>query len=221
MKAIATDFDGTLATEGRVLESTLKALERWKRAGKTLILVTGREVPELKQVFPRYALFDRVIAENGAVLLRPSDDSTLRLGREAPVRLVEALRAANVSPLSVGQSVIAFLEKDLPIAREAIRRLGEDVRVFLNKGSVMVLPCGLDKGSGLKRAATELGLFPREIAGIGDAENDLDLLDACGLGVAVGNALPALQERATWVMHHDAGRGVEELVDQLLARASA
>jgi len=43
------------------------ALERFRKSGRKLILVTGRELEDLESVFPRLELFDRVVAENGAV----------------------------------------------------------------------------------------------------------------------------------------------------------
>ncbi|TIV90480.1 MAG: HAD family phosphatase, partial [Mesorhizobium sp.] len=66
--ALATDYDGTLAHNGLVAASTLSALETLKRSGRKLILVTGRELPDLKEVFPEIGLFDKVVAENGALI---------------------------------------------------------------------------------------------------------------------------------------------------------
>src|SRR3954453_6576251 len=70
--ALATDYDGTLAHNGRVTESTLTALEALRASGRKLIMVTGRELPELKTVFPALELFDRVVVENGSLLYNPS-----------------------------------------------------------------------------------------------------------------------------------------------------
>ena len=67
--ALATDYDGTLAKDGQVDGSTLAALERFRDSGRRLILVTGRELDELLEVFPQIDLFDRVVAENGALAL--------------------------------------------------------------------------------------------------------------------------------------------------------
>ena len=66
--ALATDYDGTLATDGRVDEPTIAALTRFRAAGRRLILVTGRELDELQDRCPRLDLFDRVVAENGVVV---------------------------------------------------------------------------------------------------------------------------------------------------------
>ena len=69
--ALATDYDSTLATDGRVEAETIAALERLTRSGRKLLMVTGRELPDLQSVFDRLDLFERVVAENGALLYRP------------------------------------------------------------------------------------------------------------------------------------------------------
>ena len=98
-----------------------------------------------------------------------------------------------------------------------IGALGLDLRVILNKGAVMVLPPSIDKATGLAAALNELKLAPRNTVAVGDAENDHPLLDACGCGVAVANALPALKDRADFVTRGDHGAGVTELIDRLIA----
>ena len=69
---LATDYDGTLAQDGAVDAAACDALARLAATGRKLILVTGRELGELESVFPHLELFDRVVAENGALLLAPS-----------------------------------------------------------------------------------------------------------------------------------------------------
>jgi hypothetical protein len=88
--------------------------------------------------------------------------------------------------------------------------------VIPNKRALMVLPPGVDKASGLLAALLELGLSPEDAVGIGDAENDLAMLDACGLGVTVANALPSVKERADRVTRGERGSGVAELIDSLI-----
>src|SRR5215813_9102810 len=70
--AFAADYDGTLATDGRVDEATVRALEELKASGRKLLLVTGRHLPDLQRVFARLELFDCVVAENGALLYDPA-----------------------------------------------------------------------------------------------------------------------------------------------------
>src|SRR5258708_40051478 len=81
--ALATDYDGTLATHGEVDRATQLALERFVASGRKLIMVTGRQVEDLPSVFPRLDLFERVVAENGAVVYTSSTQE-LRLLEEPP-----------------------------------------------------------------------------------------------------------------------------------------
>ena len=57
--ALACDFDQTLADMGVVAKSTLAALERFLASGRRLVLVTGRQLPDLQQVFPQLSLFEQ------------------------------------------------------------------------------------------------------------------------------------------------------------------
>jgi HAD superfamily hydrolase (TIGR01484 family) len=70
--AFAADYDGTLAYDGRVDAPTIAALERLKESGRKLLMVTGRELSDLKRGFDRLDLFDLVVAENGALLYNPA-----------------------------------------------------------------------------------------------------------------------------------------------------
>ncbi len=81
----------------------------------------------------------------------------------------------------------------------------------------MVLPAGVDKASGMREALRRLGLAPAAALGIGDAENDLDFLAACGWPVAVADALPAVREAALLVTAAANGGGVREAVRRLLS----
>jgi hypothetical protein len=51
---LATDYDGTLASQGQVSSSALEKLEQLKATGRRLVLVTGREMKDLLTVFPAY-----------------------------------------------------------------------------------------------------------------------------------------------------------------------
>lgn len=213
---LATDYDGTLAENERIDAPTVAALERLRGAGGSIVLVTGRILDELAGVCPRLDLFDRVVAENGAVLHRPADGSTRVLADPPPAAFVAALHQEGIAPLAVGQVVIAtWKPHDAPI-RRLIESTGLPLEVVLNKRAVMILPEGVTKATGLRHALDELGVDPADVAAVGDAENDLDFLDACGLAVAVANALPVVKARAGRVTAESRGRGVVELIDALL-----
>jgi hypothetical protein len=71
ISCLATDYDGTLAHNGMVDDATAEALVAFRRSARRLLLVTGRELPDLTRVFPRIDLFDRIVAENGACSSTP------------------------------------------------------------------------------------------------------------------------------------------------------
>jgi HAD superfamily hydrolase (TIGR01484 family) len=214
---LASDYDGTLAQDGAVAASTLKALEQVALSGRKLILLTGRELPDLQRVFPRLDIFDRIVAENGALLYRPASKEEVELGERPPQLFVEELRRRGVSPLSVGRSIVATWHPFESVVIEVIHNLGLELQVVFNKGAVMVLPSGVNKRSGLVAALEELRLSPHNTVGLGDAENDHALLSFCECGVAVANAVPMLKERADFVTAGDHGAGAEELIRMLLA----
>ena len=214
---LACDYDGTLACDGSVDDETLRALERLRRSGRKLILVTGRHLDELASVFPHLALFDRVVAENGALLYRPATGEERLLAEPPPPVFLEVLRASGVHPLSVGRVIVATVSPHETMVLEAIHELGLELHVIFNKGSVMVLPSGTNKATGLEAALAELGLSAGNTVGVGDAENDHAFLAACGCAVAVANALPTLKARADLVTQGAQGAGVVELIDRMLA----
>src|SRR5262249_22650782 len=76
---LATDYDGTIAQDGRVDDATVRALDDVRRSGRTLLLITGRRFEELVTVFPHVDLFEYVVAENGAVLHRRGTPAVRRL----------------------------------------------------------------------------------------------------------------------------------------------
>ena len=214
--ALAADYDGTLAIDGRLSQQTVTALERLLASGRKLIMVTGRELDDLQSVCPYLHLFHRVVAENGAWLHRPETRDDKRLAAPPSEEFVRELERRGVRPLSVGRGIVATWEPHEKTVLEAIRDLGLELQVIFNKGAVMVLPAGVNKATGLTAALRELALSPHNVVGIGDAENDHAFLNMCECAVAVNNALPTLKARADWVTAGQRGDGVVQLIDALL-----
>jgi hydroxymethylpyrimidine pyrophosphatase-like HAD family hydrolase len=214
--ALACDYDGTLAHHGKVDEPTQAALKRLLASGRRLVMVSGRELEDLLAICPCTDLFDLLVLENGALLYRPSTREAKALAAAPPEKFLALLQQRGV-PISVGRVIVATWEPYHKAVLEAIHDLGLELHVIFNKGSVMVLPSGVNKATGLQSALAELGLSPHNVVGVGDAENDHAFLRLCACGVAVANALPALKEQADFVTRGDHGAGVVELIDELLA----
>ena len=212
--ALATDYDGTLAHDGVVDPDTVAAIRRLKNSGRRLILVTGRELPDLQRAFPELAGCDLIVAENGALLYEPGTGRETVLAPAPPEAFVARLRERGVHPLSVGRSIVATWEPMQDVVLETIRELGLELQIVFNKGAVMVLPSGVNKASGLAAALVESGLSPHNVVGIGDAENDHAFLAMCGCSVAVANALDSVKAEADMVTRGARGDGVRELIER-------
>ena len=198
------------------MPETVAAVERLIAAGRRVVLVTGRELDELKTVCPRLDLFEYVVAENGALLYQPSTNQETPLAQRPPDAFIAALRARGVPRVSVGRVIVATWEPHETTVLETIKDQGLELQVIFNKGAVMILPAGVNKATGLAAALRKMDLSPHNAVGIGDAENDHALLALCECGVAVANALPTLKEAADFVTTGARGAGVAELIAALL-----
>lgn len=216
--ALASDYDETLARHGALTDSTVRALERLRATGRKLILVTGRELHDLKTVCHRLDLFDLIIGENGGVLANPNHLSQIEpLAKAPPSSFAVELSNAGVHPLSCGSVIVATLSNHYDVVRSTIKRLNLDLQIILNKGSLMILPNGINKASGLKHALNVLNIPASKTWAIGDAENDIDFLRSVGFPAAVFNALPSVKAQAVFTATREAGEGVEELIEKILA----
>lgn len=215
--ALACDYDGTLAAAGHVGQETCAALERLLASGRKLLLVTGRELEDLLPLFPHIDHCDWVVAENGAVLYRPTTREVTLLGSPPLAEFIHALQARGIAPLAIGRVIVATREPHENTVLDVIRDLGLELQVIFNKGAVMVLPTGVNKATGLEAALQQMGLSPHNVVGIGDAENDHAFLRLCACAVTVAGALHSLKEGADIVTRGDNGAGVVELIDALVA----
>jgi hydroxymethylpyrimidine pyrophosphatase-like HAD family hydrolase len=205
-RAIAVDFDGTLTAGDRPSQHVLEAVARTRRDGRRVLLVTGRILAELREVFADVdEWFDSIVAENGAVVSGPR--GTRRLAAPVDTRIRRDLARAGHRVRSGEVLLACSADADLD-ALAAIRRLGLDYQLVYNRSELMILPAGTTKGGGLEEALADLGLSPHSAVGIGDAENDHSLLESCELGIAVANAVDGLKSRADVVLDRPDGEGI-------------
>lgn len=235
---LATDYDGTLAKDGAVDASTLAALDRWQNAGRSLILISGRQLNDLLRLCPCIDQCAWVVAENGAVLYEPVAQTEIILAEPPPPELAQQLRdriaaqglgldptsefgtlvhTENIEAVGEGRVVVATWLPHLEAVQATLHDLGLTLNILLNKEAVMLLPQGIDKASGLRAALRQMDMAPDRTVGVGDAENDVPFLTLCGFSAAVDNALPEVKQQVQWVSAQSRGAGVAELIDKLLA----
>ena len=81
---------------------------------------------------------------------------------------------------------------------------------------VEVLTKGVNKAFGLEKLAKELNIQPSEIAAIGDAANDIEMLEYAGLAIAMGNASEEVKAIADIVTDTNENNGVIKAIDNLI-----
>jgi len=81
---------------------------------------------------------------------------------------------------------------------------------------VEVLTKGVNKAFGLEKLAQKLNIEPSEIAAIGDAANDVEMLEYAGLAIAMGNASEEVKAIADIVTDTNENNGVIKAIDKLI-----
>ncbi|HUH68901.1 MAG TPA: HAD hydrolase family protein [Mycobacterium sp.] len=209
-RVVAVDLDGTLTSGGQVSAQALEAVDRVRRDGLQVVLVTGRIVTELAANFPQITdHVDALVAENGAV--------TVTAGRTYPLsapvdRALGAALDQREVPYRRGEVILAADGDYAATILEAIGALNLDCQIVRDRAALMVVPAGVTKGTGLAAVLTEMNLSPHNTIAIGDAENDLSLFGSAEIGVAAANALSSVRERADLVLEQPDGAGVAELL---------
>lgn len=209
---LALDYDGTIACEGILSPEVKAAIAEARSRGIVVIIVTGRTLADLKQVAGNLEFLDSVVAENGAVLSFPNGQTRL-LGHCPPPAFLDALCRRGIQ-FQAGECVIEADAGMAPQILAVIRELELPLVLLFNRSRLMVLPQAISKSTGFQEALNVLRLSAHNAIGIGDAENDHDLLSACEIGVAVSWGSPALQRRADEVIHGDGPTAVAGYIRQ-------
>lgn len=213
--ALALDYDGTIAANGGGVDPAVRAaIAEARQRGIIVALVTGRRLSDLRRVAGDLSCFDVVVAENGAVLEFPSSGRHVLLSHP-PSETVLAEFVRRGLDVMIGESVI---EADAALAApilDVIRRLEQPLILAFNRSRLMVLPQAVAKSTGLRQALRALRVSIHNTVGVGDAENDHDLLDSCEVGVAVEWGSPALRAVADEIIRGTGPSAVADYVNRV------
>lgn len=192
--------DGVLCHNGGVIVQ--KGTILWEKG----ISPTTRDrvIQEILERWPTA----RLSAEIGGVLYANMDASQLWPGVAYTYSTMEDLPAQPTEKLMVSISS--------PQEVEALRQLlPEDLHLQVSEGVLaMIQPRGVDKGRALLGLCQTLKIPPQAAVGFGDDLNDIPLLQACGWGVAVSNALPTVKAAAQEVCLSNQEDGVAHWLEE-------
>jgi len=213
--AIVTDYDRTL-TDGdlHVSYTALRLLSELQEREHVLVLIaTGRNLSFVRRRRRELGQMDCIVCENGAVLWFPSRRKVVRFGDMSAAR---SMLIARGIPFDAGEVVVSVPRSYEDDLRRVAEALGGLVHLVSNRDSVMILPSGVDKASGVTRALSELGANSPRLVCIGDGENDASLFSLASLRVATFDAVESLKEMADYVCEAPASKGVEAFLKGLL-----
>ncbi len=209
-RVAALDLDGTLTSHGVLSATALAAVARARADGLTVALVTGRIRSELEAEFPGIGEhFDVMVLENGAVVVVAGRSRALA---PPPDPVLTELLAERGVPFRLGDVLLAVDGTEAGAVVDAIAELELDYQVLHNRAAAMVLPAGVTKGTGLAAVLVELNHSPHNAVAVGDAENDLSMLQTAEVGVAVANAVRTVRAHADLVLDGEDGDGVAALL---------
>jgi hypothetical protein len=199
LAAIAADYDGTMAVDGALDPAVREAIGAARQQGIAVILVTGRRLADLRRVAGDLGCFDVVVGENGAVLEFPASGRHVVLSHPPDRAFTDELARRGV-PFVSGETVVETDATWAAMTLDVVQRLEQPLILAFNRSRLMVLPQAVAKSTGLRQALFALRLSIHNTVGIGDAENDHDLLDACEVGAAVSWGSAALRAVADEVI---------------------
>ncbi len=215
LSTIALDYDGTVARNDILDPEVRQAIAEARAQGIVVVLVTGRILEDLRRVAGDLHFADAVVAENGAVIEFPDSGYSRVLGPPLPAALLTELQQEGVH-FGAGQAIIDASSDIAPRLLTILQRLELPLVLAFNRGRVMVLPQAISKGTGLRAALAILRLSPHNTVGVGDAENDHELLQSCEVGVAVAWGSEVLKAAADYVLPGDAPAAVAAYIQTLV-----
>ncbi len=237
IEIVAADVDGTL-TEGITFLldiDAIKALRDLERNGIKVILVSGNSFPIVATLKRYLGTSAPIVFENGCGIGEFEwrevvvDENLCNLSREASEILLKVLSTKGWKPswqnpwrmcdFALNSPTGQVTENDAKEAEEILREFGYskyDIGVRASRHAIHVMPERCSKGLGVERILKKYGISFEKLAAVGDAENDLDMIEMAAVGVAVSDAQEVLKRKADVVAPYPAGKGFAWFVKELL-----
>lgn len=225
LKALVTDVDGTITDRRRRINTAaVDAVRTLVDAGIEVVLASGNTVCFMDGLCKMVGTDGTIIGENGGVYRR-GFPGTLHIpgDRTACLEAFEVLKdyfAGKGVELELYSAQYRFADVafarniDVDEARTVIRDCRLPVKVLDTGFAIHLQTPGVNKGTALMELAREMGLSPTEMLAIGDSENDIEMLEVAGIGVAVRNAPAPTRTAADWVTEKTYGDGFLEAIEK-------
>lgn len=235
-KLLALDMDGTTLTEDkRISEENKKWMGVAMDAGVTVMFATGRGRKSMAPYVMELELHNPIVSTNGSEVWERPDLLYKRhtLETEMVHRLhkmavdngtyywAHAVGASfNINAwthdINAEQWLLFGFDTD---RADVLRDLHKEVASWgcfeisnSSPTNIELNPAGISKASGLRDICELKGISMNDVVAVGDSFNDLTMIRAAGLGVAMGNAQPAVKAEADWVTSTNEQDGVARVI---------
>ncbi len=223
LEYIATDVDDTLTINGMLTSEVIRAVEALRSAGLKIILVTGRSggaCTTLSQYLP----VEMVIAENGGVIIKGHDITSVDLSADHSKRLqacfdtiatkIPHMVRAQDNPFRLTDRSIdnrSLRQQDLTTIREIAGSYG--LTTVISSVQTHILSPDCSKGRTLQSIVRN-----KKTVTVGDSANDESMFNPelfpLSVGVAnIRNYLTSIRYKPRWIMTQEQGNGFIELAN--------
>lgn len=214
-KAIVVDIDGTITYSDRSIDC--RAVEALRGVKVPVVIATGNVLCFARAASKLVGTGGLIIAENGGVVecgIVESDTSHMNMCEEAFDAINRHFPLERLDPEYRITEIGLRRNFDVEKARHILMEFPE-LDIVDTGFAVHIKSKRINKGTGLKRLAELMGISARDFVAIGDSPNDIEMLQASGLGVAVGNAHPELKKFADMFTTGVHGAGVAEAIEYI------
>lgn len=217
-KAIVVDIDGTITCEKRELH--LGAVKKIRSLKIPVVLATGNILCYARTTSRLIGLDGAVIAENGGAItvrfdLQGTFEKSLEECEKAYSFLSKHFSLTKLDPFYRKTEIALRRDFDLNKARALLETQNFDVEIVDTKYAIHIKSTKINKGVGLQKLASLMGLEAEDFVAIGDSANDVEMFEVSGFGIAVANGDERIKEAANYVTEASFGNGAVEAIEFL------
>jgi len=227
IRALLVDVDGTLTERrgSKILSmDAVRAVRELEDSGIRVILVSGNSLPVTAGLAYYLGTSGPVIGENGCVALHEGRILHFCEGRppRSLVVEVESLGFTESWQNEYRHHDLALLPPkggrlDASVLREASELVSKaGYKPQWSGYALHILPPHGGKSLGARRVAEILGLSLEELGGVGDGENDIEMLEIVGFSAAPSDADARVKEIVDYVASRPGGSGFREIASRIL-----
>jgi 5-amino-6-(5-phospho-D-ribitylamino)uracil phosphatase len=231
IKLIALDMDGTLLNdEHEVSEENRKAIKEAQEKGVFVVLSTGRSLRNCQKHADSLALTSYLVTVNGSEIYDDQRGLVERnlVSSESIQWMLELTQKHKIRYWAISTNRNFFDEMPEDIHAEEWLKFGFNIKDVPTRDRIQkelearggfelsnstptnieVNPVGINKAKGLSLVCERLGIDMKNVMAVGDSLNDLAMINAAGLGVAMGNAQETVKKAADWITANNNEDGV-------------